>query len=126
MAQQTGVMRQGSYQPFMNLDEARSYYGGYGGYEHGGPVALRRKMFSMGGDVDKSHGVGLTSGLTKKQGYKSGGHVLPKGFVPGRVGYQPDWSPAKQGDREGHYGLSLIHISEPTRPERIGDSVLWF
>ena len=104
MPQQTGVMRQGGYQPFMDLDQARAYYGGYGGYAHGGPVALRRKMFSMGGDVDKSHGVGLTSGLTKKQGYKSGGHVLPKGFVPGRVGYQPDWSPAKQGDREGHYG----------------------
>ena len=65
--QQTGVARQGGYQPFMNLDQARAYYGGYGGYAHGGPVALRRKMFSMGGDVDKSHGVGLTSGLTKKQ-----------------------------------------------------------
>ena len=85
---------------------------------NGGPVTLRRKMFSMGGGVDKSHGVGLTSGLTKTvppqrgpmaQGYKTGGHVLPKGFVPGRVGYQPDWSPAKQGDREGHWGwLSLV------------------
>jgi len=67
------------------------------------PVALRRKMFSMGGDVDKSHGVGLTSGLTKKQGYKSGGNVLPKGFVPQRVGYQP--STFHQNGREGHSGL---------------------
>ena len=105
MAQSTGVMRQGGYQPFMNLDEARSYYGGYGGYGHGGPVALRRKMFSMGGDVDKSHGVGLTSGLTKKQGYKSGGHVLPKGFVPQRVGYQP--SAFHQNGREGHSGFII-------------------
>lgn len=103
MAQQTGVARQGGYQPFMDLDQARAYYGGYGGYGHGGPVALRRKMFSMGGDVDKSHGVGLTSGLTKKQGYKSGGHVLPKGFVPQRVGYQP--SAFHQNGREGHSGL---------------------
>tara|TARA_R100000329_G_scaffold151108_1_gene145961 strand:- start:6916 stop:9066 length:2151 start_codon:yes stop_codon:yes gene_type:complete len=105
MAQQTGVARQGGYQPFMNLDEARAYYGGYGGYAHGGPVALRRKMFSMGGDVDKSHGVGLTSGLTKKQGYKSGGHVLPKGFVPQRVGYQP--SAFHQNGREGHSGFII-------------------
>ena len=89
----------------MNLDEARAYYGGYGGYAHGGPVALRRKMFSMGGDVDKSHGVGLTSGLTKKQGYKSGGHVLPKGFVPQRVGYQP--SAFHQNGREGHSGFII-------------------
>ena len=103
MTQQTGVARQGGYQPFMDLDQARAYYGGYGGYGHGGPVALRRKMFSMGGDVDKSHGVGLTSGLTKKQGYKSGGHVLPKGFVPQRVGYQP--SAFHQNGREGHSGF---------------------
>ena len=105
MAQQTGVARQGGYQPFMDLNQARAYYGGYGGYAHGGPVALRRKMFSMGGDVDKSHGVGLTSGLTKKQGYKSGGHVLPKGFVPQRVGYQP--SAFHQNGREGHSGLII-------------------
>ena len=104
------------WQPFMNLDQAENYYGQWQvphPYANGGPVALRRKMFTMGGNVDKSHGVGLTSGLTRTvppqrgpmaQGYKTGGHVLPKGFVPGRVGYQPDWSPAKQGDREGHYG----------------------
>ena len=72
---------------------------------HSGPVALRRKMFSMGGNVDKSHGVGLTSGLTKNQGYKSGGHVLPKGFVPQRVGYQP--SAFHQNGREGHSGLII-------------------
>ena len=72
------------WQPFMNLDEAQNYYGQY---NKGGPVTLRRKMFSMGGGVDKSHGVGLTSGLTKTvppqrgpmaQGYKTGGHVIPR------------------------------------------------
>tara|TARA_B100000287_G_scaffold24587_1_gene23854 strand:- start:2418 stop:4568 length:2151 start_codon:yes stop_codon:yes gene_type:complete len=94
------------WQPFMNLDEAESYYGQYA---NGGPVALRRKMFSMGGGVDKSHGVGLTSGLTKTvppqrgpmaQGYKTGGQVVPQ-----RVGYQPANHPHRQGNREGHSGV---------------------
>jgi len=93
------------WQPFMNLDEAQNYYGQYA---NGGPVALRRKMFTMGGNVDKSHGVGLTSGLTKTvppqrgpmpQGYKTGGQVVPQ-----RVGHQPANHPHRQGNREGHMG----------------------
>ena len=94
------------WQPFMNLDQAENYYGQY---NKGGPVTLRRKMFSMGGGVDKSHGVGLTSGLTRTvppqrgpmaQGYKTGGHVIPQ-----RVGYQPADHPHRQGNREGHMGM---------------------
>jgi hypothetical protein len=63
----------------------------------------------MGGDVDKSHGVGLTSGLTRNvppqrgpmaQGFRTGGHVVPQ-----RVGYQPANHPHRQGNREGHMGL---------------------
>ena len=79
-----GVLGGGGWKPFMTDDEASQYYGGFA---HGGPVALRRKMFSMGGDVDRSHGVGLTSGLTKTvppkrgpmpQGFQTGGHVIPR------------------------------------------------
>jgi len=36
-------------------------------YQDGGHVALRRKMFKMGGDVN-THGVGITSGLSYNQG----------------------------------------------------------
>jgi len=36
-------------------------------YQDGGHVALRRKMFKMGGDVN-THGVGITSGLSFNQG----------------------------------------------------------
>jgi len=101
-----GVLGGGGWQPFMTDDEAGQYYGQYA---HGGPVALRRKMFSMGGDVDRSHGVGLTSGLTKTvppkrgpmpQGFRTGGHVVPQ-----RVGYQPANHPHRQGNREGHMGI---------------------
>ena len=38
--------------------------------------ALRRKMFKMGGNVPKAHGVGITSGLKMKKG----------GLIPGKVG----------------------------------------
>ena len=55
------------------------------------PHTLRRKMFKLGGEVN-THGVGLTSGLNyNRPGYKKGGDVLPEGFVPGRVGTQPEW-----------------------------------
>ena len=37
--------------------------------------ALRRKMFKMGGEVSKSHGVGITSGLS----YNKGGPVVKPG-----------------------------------------------
>ena len=41
---------------------------------------LRRKMFSMGGDVDKSHGVGITSGLSGgRSNYGVGGTALKIG-----------------------------------------------
>ncbi len=48
-------------------------------YQDGGHVALRRKMFKMGGDVN-THGVGITSGLSYNQGgrvgYGAGGEIL--------------------------------------------------
>ena len=42
---------------------------------------LRRKIFKLGGEVSKSHGVGITSGLS----YNKGGRVgfEPGGSVPG-------------------------------------------
>ena len=43
-------------------------------YQDGGHVALRRKMFKMGGDVN-THGVGITSGLS----YNQGGPVVQPG-----------------------------------------------
>lgn len=45
--------------------------------------ALRRKMFKLGGEVSKSHGVGITSGLS----YNKGGRVgfEPGGSVPGVI-----------------------------------------
>ena len=39
------------------------------------PHTLRRKMFKLGGDVSKSHGVGLTSGLK----FNKGGQVVQPG-----------------------------------------------
>ena len=46
-------------------------------YADGGHVALRRKMFKLGGDVN-THGVGITSGLA----YNTGGRV---GLAPGGI-----------------------------------------
>jgi hypothetical protein len=49
------------------------------------PHTLRRKMFKLGGDVSKSHGVGLTSGLKFNKGGKVapvGSDVYPKAMGP--------------------------------------------
>jgi len=43
-------------------------------YQDGGHVALRRKMFKMGGPVN-THGVGITSGLEFRNNYNTGGRV---------------------------------------------------
>ena len=43
-------------------------------YQDGGHVALRRKMFKMGGPVN-THGVGITSGLEFRNNYNAGGRV---------------------------------------------------
>ena len=42
---------------------------------------LRRKMFKLGGEVSKSHGVGITSGLSYNKGGRVG--IEPGGSVPG-------------------------------------------
>lgn len=47
-------------------------------YQDGGHVALRRKMFKMGGDVN-THGVGITSGLEYRGGMNQGGPVVQPG-----------------------------------------------
>ena len=47
-------------------------------YQDGGHVALRRKMFKMGGDVN-THGVGITSGLEYRGGMNQGGPVVKPG-----------------------------------------------
>jgi len=63
-------------------------------YQDGGHVALRRKMFKMGGDVN-THGVGITSGLSFNQG---GAVAVGSGMNPKVKG--PDGQM-----REGHgYG----------------------
>ena len=63
-------------------------------------VTLRRKMFKLGGEVSKTHGVGITSNLN----YNKGGKVAPIGsdVYPKVMG--PDGKM-----REAHF-LSLIHI----------------
>ena len=43
-------------------------------YQDGGHVALRRKMFKMGGPVN-THGIGITSGLEFRNNYNAGGSV---------------------------------------------------
>lgn len=47
-------------------------------YQDGGHVALRRKMFKMGGPVN-THGVGITSGLEYRNNYNAGGSVVKPG-----------------------------------------------
>ena len=62
---------------------------------------LRRKMFKMGGNVPKAHGVGITSGLKMKRG----------GMIPGKVG-EPIFT--KQGpdgkEREMQNPLALLSL----------------
>ena len=59
------------YKPFMTMEEGQEYYGQF--MANGGvvPNTLRRKMFSMGGNVPGHHGVGITSGMR----YNKGGSV---------------------------------------------------
>lgn len=61
------------YKPFMTMDEGQEYYGQF--MANGGvvPNTLRRKMFSLGGNVPGHHGVGITSGMR----YNKGGSVKP-------------------------------------------------
>ena len=61
------------YKPFMTIDEGQEYYGQF--MANGGvvPNTLRRKMFSLGGNVPGHHGVGITSGMR----YNKGGTVKP-------------------------------------------------
>ena len=61
------------YKPFMTIDEGQEYYGQF--MANGGvvPNTLRRKMFSLGGNVPGYHGVGITSGMR----YNKGGSVKP-------------------------------------------------
>tara|TARA_S200002703_G_scaffold48990_1_gene42301 strand:+ start:2063 stop:3721 length:1659 start_codon:yes stop_codon:yes gene_type:complete len=47
-------------------------------YQDGGHVALRRKMFKLGGPVN-THGVGITSGLEYRNNYNAGGPVVKPG-----------------------------------------------
>ena len=46
-------------------------------YQDGGHVALRRKMFKLGGPVN-THGIGITSGLEYRNNYNAGGSVRQK------------------------------------------------
>ena len=61
------------YKPFMTMEEGQEYYGQF--MANGGvvPNTLRRKMFSLGGNVPGYHGVGITSGMR----YNKGGSVKP-------------------------------------------------
>ena len=53
-------------------------------YQDGGHVALRRKMFKLGGPVN-THGVGITSGLEFRNNYNAGGSVRQNYVVGGGV-----------------------------------------
>ena len=70
-------------------------------YQDGGHVALRRKMFKLGGPVN-THGVGITSGLEYRNNYNAGGAVaVGSGNNPKVMG--PDGQM-----REGHSVGSFI------------------
>ena len=53
-------------------------------YQDGGHVALRRKMFKLGGPVN-THGVGITSGLEYRNNYNAGGSVRQNYLLGGGV-----------------------------------------
>jgi len=53
-------------------------------YQDGGHVALRRKMFKLGGPVN-THGVGITSGLEFRNNYNAGGSVRQNFGVGGTI-----------------------------------------
>ena len=89
MNQDTNSMLQNLIQQNPMLGQDPSMLGGYaaGGavesmnflkqhlpYQDGGHVALRRKMFKLGGPVN-THGVGITSGLEYRNNYNAGGRV---------------------------------------------------
>ena len=63
-------------------------------YQDGGHVALRRKMFKMGGPVN-THGVGITSGLEFRNNYNAGGSVRQNYVVGGGV-------------KAGAFGLKIL------------------
>jgi len=70
-------------------------------YQDGGHVALRRKMFKLGGPVN-THGIGITSGLEYRNNYNAGGAVaVGSGNNPKVMG--PDGQM-----REGHSLGSFI------------------
>ena len=72
------------------------------------PHTLRRKMFKLGGEV-KSHGVGLTSGLSyNRPGYKKGGEVTtPIGVGSGK---QPMVMGPDGKARESHFNPIALLI----------------
>lgn len=74
----------------------------------------------MGGKVD-AHGVGITSGLEKRNNYNKGGPV-----DRGIVGYQPKNHPERQGNREGHSGAVGRFFLEkfgPTAAKALFDAI---
>jgi len=90
------------YKPFMTMEEGQNYYGQF--MANGGvvPNTLRRKMFSMGGDVPGHHGVGITSGMR----YNKGGKVAPIGSDAYAKVMGPDGKM-----RESHnIGMTLLNV----------------
>ena len=70
-------------------------------YQDGGHVALRRKMFKLGGPVN-THGVGITSGLEYRNNYNAGGSVQQAPVIkPG-----PDGRLRQHGILGGMFGTA--------------------
>jgi len=69
-------------------------------YQDGGHVALRRKMFKLGGPVN-THGVGITSGLEYRNNYNAGGSVRQNYKIGGAIDFAKFL--AKQGRRVKDY-----------------------
>jgi len=70
-------------------------------YQDGGHVALRRKMFKLGGPVN-THGVGITSGLEYRNNYNAGGPVQQAPIIkPG-----PDGRLRQHGFLGGMFGTA--------------------
>ena len=70
-------------------------------YQDGGHVALRRKMFKLGGPVN-THGIGITSGLEYRNNYNAGGPVQQAPVIkPG-----PDGRLRQHGFLGGMFGTA--------------------
>jgi len=88
-------------------------------YQDGGHVALRRKMFKLGGPVN-THGVGITSGLEYRNNYNAGGSVRQNYRIGGAIDFVKFL--AKQGRKIKDYVKGTGDIPATTSSRVLGKS----